>query len=100
MVDSGGWLDEVHWVQNTDRTADLEYLDEILLSSPRYKKIDLSSEGIGFDGYANAWRHLERGKLYLKIDDDVVRAIRKTFGCFFVLMILRSGSPTILFRAW
>lgn len=72
LVDNGGWLDEVHWVQNTNKEEDLAYLAEILASSPRYKKIDLSSEGVGFVGYANAWGHLERGKLYFKIDDDVV----------------------------
>ena len=71
-MDNGGWLDEVHWVQNTDKKADLAYLDEILASSPRYKKIDLSSEGVGFVGYGFAWGHLERNTHYIKIDDDVV----------------------------
>jgi len=70
LVDNGGWLDEVHWVKNTDKEPDLEYLDEILASSPRYKKIEL--EGVGFIGYGYAWSHLERGNLYIKIDDDVV----------------------------
>lgn len=72
LVDNGGWLDEVHWVRNTDQPDDLAYLEEILKSSPRYKMIDLSSEGVGFAGYNNAWNHMERGKLYVKIDDDVV----------------------------
>ncbi|RMZ76670.1 hypothetical protein DV738_g4817, partial [Chaetothyriales sp. CBS 135597] len=72
LVDNGGWLDEVHWVQNTDKKDDLKYLDQILREQPRYKKIDLSGEGIGFVGYGFAWGHLERGSLYVKIDDDVV----------------------------
>jgi hypothetical protein len=72
LVDNGGWLDEVHWVQNTDKKEDLAYLDEILASQSRYKKIDLSSQGVGFVGYGFAWGHLERGNLYVKIDDDVV----------------------------
>ena len=72
LVDNGGWLDEVHWVQNTDKKEDLDYLNEILASQPRYKMIDLSSEGVGFIGYGFAWGHLERGNLYMKIDDDVV----------------------------
>ena len=76
LVDSGGWIDEVHWVQNTVDQDDLRYLDEILASSPRYKKVDLTTEGIGFEGYAHAWDHLERGKLYVKIDDDVVSIYR------------------------
>ena len=57
---------------NTGNKKDLAYLDEILLSSERYKKIDLSDEGIGFEGYAHAWGHLQRGSLYVKIDDDMV----------------------------
>jgi hypothetical protein len=72
LVDNGGWLDEVHWVQNTDKKDDLAYLEEILADQPRYKKIDLSAEGVGFIGYGFAWGHLERGNLYMKIDDDVV----------------------------
>ncbi|KIX02836.1 uncharacterized protein Z518_08779 [Rhinocladiella mackenziei CBS 650.93] len=70
LVDNGGWLDEIHWVKNTDKKIDLVYLDEILASSPRYKKIEL--EGVGFVGYGYAWSRLERGHLYVKIDDDVV----------------------------
>ena len=31
-----------------------------LQSNPRYKKIDLSTEGVGFIGYGFAWGHLER----------------------------------------
>lgn len=34
--------------------------------------VDLSQEGVGFDGYNHAWNHMERGKLYVKIDDDMV----------------------------
>jgi hypothetical protein len=59
-------------VRNTEQPDDLKYLAEILQSSSRYKMIDLSEEGTGFVGYANAWGHMERGKLYIKIDDDVV----------------------------
>ncbi|KIW32528.1 uncharacterized protein PV07_04062 [Cladophialophora immunda] len=70
LVDNGGWLDEIHWVKNTDNHNDLAYLDEILSSSQRYKKVDV--EGVGFVGYGQAWSQLEPGNLYVKIDDDVV----------------------------
>lgn len=70
LVDRGGWLDEVHWVKNTDNPKDLKYLDEIVASSPLYKTVKL--EGIGFVGYGEAWSKLEPGTLYVKIDDDVV----------------------------
>lgn len=60
-------------MQNTHRKSDLNYLEEILASSPRYKKIDVTKEGAaGLAGYGNAWGHLEPRKLYVKIDDDVV----------------------------
>lgn len=59
-------------MRNTEKPDDLAYLQEILKSSPRYKMIDLSLEGVGTAGYNNAWSHMERGKLYVKIDDDVV----------------------------
>ena len=100
MVDNGGWLDEIHWVQNTNKKDDLEYLEEILASSSKYKKIDLTGEGVGFVGYANAWGHLERGKLYFKIDDDVVRLhFQDTMTVVRSNWILRSGSPMMLSRA-
>jgi hypothetical protein len=67
---NGGWLDEIYWDRNTDNPRDLVYLDEILASSPRYKLIKLNA--VGFAGYEQAWQKLERGILYLKIDDDVV----------------------------
>lgn len=75
LVSSGGWLDEVHWVLNTGNKKDLRYLEEILANEPRYKKIDLSDEGIGFEGYGHAWGHLERDSYYMKIDDDVGRSV-------------------------
>jgi hypothetical protein len=62
----------VHWVLNTNKEPDLLYLEDILASSPSYKKIDLSKEGVGFHGYAHAWGHVERGKLFVKISDDAV----------------------------
>lgn len=74
LVSNGGWLDEVHWVLNTGVKKDLRYLESILASEPRYKKIDLSDEGIGFEGYGHAWGHLERDSYYVKIDDDVGRS--------------------------
>jgi hypothetical protein len=73
LKENGGWLDEVHWVLNTNKESDLLYLEELLKTSDSYKKVDLTTEGaVGFAGFAKAWGHVERGKLYVKIDDDVV----------------------------
>lgn len=71
MVDNGGWLDEVLWVVNTDRNDDLRYLEEIMASNPRYKKIHPDEIAHTYT-YKNIWKLLDRGKYYVKIDDDVV----------------------------
>lgn len=70
LVDHGGWLDEVHWIRNTDDQQDLEYLDQLLTYSPRYKQF--LQEQTKDQGYSDAWSKLEPGHIYVKIDDDVV----------------------------
>ncbi|CAM1503435.1 Fc.00g082110.m01.CDS01 [Cosmosporella sp. VM-42] len=73
LVDHGGWLDEVLWVVNTDDEADLHYLDEVISSNPiRYKKLAIPGGKLWSNTYYKAWQHLERGKYYVKIDDDIV----------------------------
>lgn len=73
LVDNGGWLDEVLWVANTDDKGDLGYLDEIIAKHPtRYKKM-VPSEKLWVYTYKEAWQNIERGKYYVKIDDDIVR---------------------------
>ena len=71
MVDNGGWLDEVLWVANTDKSDNLRYLEEIIASNPRYKKIHPQEIARTYT-YKHIWKLLERGKYYVKIDDDVV----------------------------
>ncbi|KAI2082017.1 hypothetical protein LOZ36_006058 [Ophidiomyces ophidiicola] len=72
LVDNGGWLDEVLWVVNTENKGDLVYLDTLLSRAPRrYKKLDLGKRVRGPE-FRQIWKHLYRGKLYIKIDDDVV----------------------------
>lgn len=73
MVNNGGWLDEVLWVANTDNEEDLQYLDEIIASDPeRHKKLVIPGDKLWVYTYFKAWQHLERGKYYVKIDDDIV----------------------------
>ncbi|KAF4980554.1 hypothetical protein FZEAL_3489 [Fusarium zealandicum] len=72
MVDNGGWLDEILWIVNTQNKEDLAYLDEIVASNPaRHKKV-IPEENLATYTYWKAWRHLERGKYYVKIDDDIL----------------------------
>lgn len=75
MVDNGGWLDEVVWIANTDDQADLKYLDQLIAGNPRFKKVRVSQEKLWVYTYYKAWQHLERGKYYVKIDDDIVSEI-------------------------
>ena len=68
LVENGGFLDEVHWVANTKKEQDLQYLDELIPTSPSYSRVDLPE--LGFE---NVWEHaIESSNLYIKIDDDVV----------------------------
>ena len=70
LVSNGGWLDEVHWVVNTENEDDIKYLDELVESSKIYKKIIIPSLGYN-EVWANA---VEREHMYIKIDDDIVSA--------------------------
>ncbi|OAX78936.1 hypothetical protein ACJ72_06750 [Emergomyces africanus] len=71
LVDNGGWLDEVLWYANTDNAEDLKYLDQIIERSPRYKKISLEKP-VQWPEYTKLWRNLERGTIYVKLDDDIL----------------------------
>ncbi|KAF7557804.1 hypothetical protein G7Z17_g462 [Cylindrodendrum hubeiense] len=72
MVDNGGWLDEILWIVNTSEQEDLRYLDEIIASNPmRHKKVN-PEKHLSTYSFFMAWRHLERGKYYVKIDDDIL----------------------------
>jgi hypothetical protein len=68
LVTNGGWLDEVVWGVNTENADDLVYLEEIIPSSPSYRRLDLKETG-----YVNLWNQsVEHGNIYIKLDDDVV----------------------------
>lgn len=68
LVSNGGFLDEVLWAVNTDKPEDLDYLDGLIQTSERYRKVELP-EG----GYKSIWANaVEDGPMYIKIDDDMV----------------------------
>ncbi|EEH03157.1 conserved hypothetical protein [Histoplasma capsulatum G186AR] len=71
LVDNGGWLDEVLWFANTNNKEDLKFLDEIIARSPRYKKIPIKKP-VGWPDYTKLWRGVQRGTIYVKLDDDIV----------------------------
>lgn len=53
----------------TTNVEDLEWLDQLIPTAKGYKKRILADPGINF---GMTWDIFERGKMYLKIDDDVV----------------------------
>ena len=71
LVSAGGWLDEVIWIANTDIIEDLLYLEELLLTSDRYRKLSVVDRH--GHGYVEAWKAaLKPENIYVKLDDDVV----------------------------
>ncbi|KAJ9662742.1 hypothetical protein H2198_001191 [Neophaeococcomyces mojaviensis] len=74
LPEQGGWLDEVHFVRNTNNETDLAYLDELLATHSRYKMLNLKNNAStdNIDRYRDAWGLINRDTIYVKIDDDVV----------------------------
>ncbi|MCJ1385677.1 hypothetical protein MMC17_008800 [Xylographa soralifera] len=65
---NGGYLDEVHWMANTDNQHDLNYLDTLVNTTDSYKAYHLKH--LGFE---SIWEHaVDNNTLYIKIDDDMV----------------------------
>ncbi|KAI1921700.1 hypothetical protein LOZ58_004233 [Ophidiomyces ophidiicola] len=71
LVDNGGWLDEVRFFANTKDEKDLAFLDTIIQRSPRYKKITLEKT-VWWPEHTKLWRQVERGTMYIKLDDDIM----------------------------
>jgi hypothetical protein len=65
---NGGWLDEVAWGVNTRNKQDLAYLEELLATTPEYRKVELAEKS-----YVGLWNaSIEAGNIYVKLDDDVI----------------------------
>ncbi|MCJ1287230.1 hypothetical protein MMC26_006578 [Xylographa opegraphella] len=65
---NGGYLDEVHWMVNTDKQHDLNYLDTLVNTTDSYKAYHLKHLG-----FQSIWEHaVDNNTLYIKIDDDMV----------------------------
>ncbi|KAK3669347.1 hypothetical protein LTR78_010770 [Recurvomyces mirabilis] len=72
LPEQGGWVDEVHFVQDTDNEDDLAYLRTLAASNPRYKLLDIDPLRAKEDKFSANWELLERDAIYVKIDDDLV----------------------------
>ena len=69
-MENGGIIEEYIFVVRTEDEEDLAYLEELLVANPKYSAHH--SAGSGFD-YSQMWSAVEKGNVYVKIDDDVVR---------------------------
>lgn len=67
-------LDEVVFLTRTDNADDLQYLDELVHTSPGYSRRNLTEYNNRASAvtYGQAWDVVERGTMYIKIDDDIV----------------------------
>ncbi|KAL9630161.1 MAG: hypothetical protein Q9164_006559, partial [Protoblastenia rupestris] len=72
MAANGGWLDEVHFVVNTDKKDDISWLDGLVKTREEYKRVDLGEADKGRNGYNAVWATVEAENMYIKIDDDIV----------------------------
>lgn len=70
-MDNGGFLDEIMFAVNTNNEGDLKYLEELLAANPKYRKHKAEKD---YAMWMGNWEMVQRENLYIKIDDDVVRA--------------------------
>jgi len=73
LVVNGGYLDEVHFIANTEDKADLAYLDELVAEVPEYVRWNQATKTS--NGWTDLWIHandFEENTILIKIDDDVV----------------------------
>ena len=70
LAKNGGWLDEVHFVMNTEKEDDIKWLDDMMENTKEYNKVEVEAKGR--DGYGEAWGTCNKKDMYIKIDDDIV----------------------------
>jgi hypothetical protein len=66
---NGGLLDEVIWLARTNKTEDLYWLDNLVETSPSYRRQNITFKG---GDYRSAYDLIQNGTMYIKIDDDIV----------------------------
>ena len=76
LVVNGGWLEEVRFVVNTDRSDDLAWISRTTESVPGYTMVQVES-GTDHHDYERLWKegihHKDRYQhMYIKFDDDLV----------------------------
>lgn len=66
------------FVARTNDFEDLQWLDQLVTTTPGYSRHNLTEPGEdpSLVDYGKVWDMAERGTMYIKIDDDVVRSNR------------------------
>ncbi|EXJ78878.1 hypothetical protein A1O1_09280 [Capronia coronata CBS 617.96] len=73
LVRNGGWLDEVMWIHQINRTMDVVYLHDLADHVPEYTSHELYTHaGDGLDTFTNAYKLCQPNTYCVKIDDDIV----------------------------
>ena len=73
LVSNGGFLDEIHFIVNTDDVEDLQYLAEIVGQVNEYKEVHVDGPKERTTAYEAMLRaSVVRGALMVKLDDDLV----------------------------
>ncbi len=62
------------FVARTNDVEDLQWLDQLVATTPGYSRHNLTEPGedSSLVDYGKVWEMVERGTMYVKIDDDVV----------------------------
>lgn len=76
MARNGGILDGAIFVERTTDPFDLAFLEELLLSHPDYErwKFKRPNQSRKNGDYSVAYDRIQDNVMYIKIDDDIVRA--------------------------
>ena len=74
LKENGGLLDEIVFLARTDDVDDLLYLDRLVETSSGYSRQNLTENNHTASKvtYGATWDVVERGIMYIKIDDDIV----------------------------
>ncbi|KAI4289861.1 MAG: hypothetical protein L6R35_000863 [Caloplaca aegaea] len=96
LLSNGGLLSEIIFLARTDDVDDLAYLDELVESTPGYTRRDVGGKAT----YGQAWEVVQRGVMYVKVDDDVVSEI--SYLCLARRMRVGASrrEKTLTFKIW
>ncbi|KAL8717323.1 MAG: hypothetical protein Q9225_005415 [Loekoesia sp. 1 TL-2023] len=77
LKENGGLLDEVIFLARTDDADDLAFLDQLVNRTAGYSKHEFTKDGDRASKvtYGQIWEVVRRGRMYIKIDDDIVSQV-------------------------